>query len=819
MKVSLRIVEKLAGFALPSVDEVVARVNARLGGVEDVIDLGAKYKDVRVVRVVSSERHPDADRLSVTKIDDGGMVEDVPRDEHGLVQVVCGAPNVRADMWALWLPPKATVPATFDDAEPFVLSARPLRGVLSQGMLAAADELAIGDDHEGIIVITEDDVPAGATLQPGASFADMFGLSGHVIDIENKMFTHRPDCFGQLGVAREIAGIFGQQFTSPDWYTPTQEYADSEGLELTVVNDAADVVPRFMAVAIDDVEVKPSPLWLQCQLVAMGAKPINSIVDATNYVMLMTAQPTHAYDYDKVRGGTLTARMARQGEELTLLNGKTCTLNEKDIVIADAERVIGLAGIMGGRDTEVTNETKRIILECATFDMYAVRKTAMRHGVFTDALARFNKGQSSLQTAPVLSELMRIIGGRQVSVVWDVGCSTEARDSVRVSRQFVNERLGTEFTAEDMQSLLAKVECVTEIVGDEVMVQPPFWRTDIVLPEDVVEEIGRLYGFDALPRELPHRNTKPAPKNTRRELKKLVRESLSRAGANEVTTYSFVHERTLQKAGQDATRAFKLSNALSPDLQYYRLTVLPSLLDKVHGNIKAGYDTFALFEIGKGHDKEYRDFDGLPREKAMVDMVYATKTSQMGAPFYAMRRLVQQLCDDLGVSVKYVPLETEHAPFERMRSAAVCTDDGTVLGVVGEFAQSVQRDYKLPEGSAGATIDIEALESVYDPHAVSYVPLAKFPQTSRDISLKVASETAYDAVVDIVKQSVQSAGDVRTTVSPVAIYQAKDDAAHKTITLHLTFRSDARTLTDAEIAPIMLKIFRDAHEKCAAECA
>ncbi len=423
MKVSLNIVRNLINFELPSVDELVLRVNQQLGGVEEVIYLGAKYSGARIVRVVECGKHPDADRLSVTKIDDGGAVPDVPRDDNGYVQVVCGAPNVHADMWAIWLPPGSTVPASFDDAEPFVLGARPLRGVLSQGMLAAADELAIGTDHKGIIEITENDLPSGAELQAGARFAEIFGLDDFVLDIENKMFTHRPDCFGQLGVAREIAGIFGKQFTSPEWYKAQQQFSTAEGLDLMVTNDAPELVPRFMAVAIKDVEVKPSPLWLQCQLVAMGGKPINNIVDATNYIMLMTAQPAHAYDYDKLRGHYLGARLARLGEKVSLLNGKEYELTVDDIVITDGEGVIGLAGIMGGSNTEVSNDTKNIVLECATFDMYALRKTAMRHGVFTDALARFNKGQSPLQNAAVLKLLMSMVGGVQASEVFDLNNS------------------------------------------------------------------------------------------------------------------------------------------------------------------------------------------------------------------------------------------------------------------------------------------------------------------------------------------------------------------------------------------------------------
>ena len=535
MKVSLNIIKQLINFELPPVDELVARVNQQLGGVDEVIDLNAKYGGARIVRVVECAKHPNADRLSVTKIDDGRAVADVPRDENGLVQVVCGAPNVHADMWAIWLPPKSTVPASFDDSEPFVLDARPLRGVLSQGMLAAADELDIGTDHEGIVEIHERDVPVGVELTAGARFAEMFGLDDYVLDIENKMFTHRPDCFGQLGVAREIAGIFHQQFTSPDWYKSVQQFTSAEGLDLTVTNDAPELVPRFMAVAIRDVTVQPSPLWLQCQLVAMGGKPINNIVDATNYMMFMTAQPTHAYDYDKLRGHKLGARLARDGEKVSLLNGKQYELTNDDIVIADGEGVVGLAGIMGGTDTEVSDGTKNIVLECANFDMYALRRTAMRHGIFTDALTRFNKGQSPLQNAAVLKQLMSMVGGVQASEVFDLKQFSDELDdyfdgkytpaNIDIDSKFINERLGLDLSDDDICNLLNNVEIKShgpEEELDYICIQSLFWRTDLELPEDIVEEVGRLYGFDKLPRQLPMRSIKPATRNPRRWLKQAI---------------------------------------------------------------------------------------------------------------------------------------------------------------------------------------------------------------------------------------------------------------------------------------------------------
>ena len=825
MKVSLNIVRNLINFELPSVDELVLRVNQQLGGVEEVIDLGAKYSGARIVRIVECGKHPDADRLSVTKIDDGGAVPDVPRDDNGYVQVVCGAPNVHADMWAIWLPPGSTVPVSFDDTEPFVLGARPLRGVLSQGMLAAADELAIGTDHKGIIEITENDLPSGAELQAGARFAEIFGLDDFVLDIENKMFTHRPDCFGQLGVAREIAGIFGQQFTSPEWYKAQQQFSTAEGLDLTVTNDAPELVSRFMAVAIKDIEVKPSPLWLQCQLVAMGGKPINNIVDATNYIMLMTAQPTHAYDYDKLRGHQLGARLARPGEKVSLLNGKEYELTADDIIIADGEGVIGLAGIMGGSNTEVSNDTKNIVLECATFDMYALRKTAMRHGVFTDALARFNKGQSPLQNAAVLKRLMSVVSGVQASEVFDLKQFSDEFDdyfdgkytpaNIDIDSKFINERLGLKLSENDICGLLNNVEIRShgpEEELDYICIQSPFWRTDLELSEDIVEEVGRLYGFDKLPRELPHRSIKPVPKNPRRELKNAIRQSLSRAGANEILTYSFVHERILKNAEQDITQAYKLSNALSPDLQYYRLTVLPSLLDKVYANIKSGHNEFALFEIGKGHLKSKGlNKEGLPIENNYIDLVYSSKKDKPGAPFYVTKKLINNLGKDLGVKFEFEKIVNHIdkqilALFDIDRSSLIKIDNGDIVGLVGELKQSVIKNFKLPQYISAASIDIDILQKNMSKNiGDSYHPLSKFPSMWRDISIEIDLAVSYKDVLNVVKNSLKNQDDEFISIRLVDIYRAKDSSL-KTITLNISMTNYNRTLTATDASRIIENI-------------
>ena len=831
MKISLNIIEKLIGQELPPVDELVDRISRQLGQVEEVIDLGTKYKGAKIVRVVECVKHPNADKLTVTKIDDGGIVRDVARDENGLIQVVCGAPNVHADMLAVWLPPKSIVPSSFDDAEPFVLGTRELRGVISNGMLASADELAIGDDHGGIVELTGKDAPDGEVLEVGMSFGEVFGLDGYVLDIENKMFTHRPDLFGQIGVAREIFAILQDlppsdrhtetRFGTPDWLWANPEFEEASGLGLNVFNDSPENVPRFMAVAMKGIEVGESPMWLKCQLVAMGSKPINNIVDLTNYIMLMTAQPTHAYDFDKLADSTLGVRMAQKGETITLLNEKTYKLDESDIVIVDGNGPIGLAGVMGGLDSEISSQTKNIVLEVANFDMYAVRKTSMRHGLFTDAVTRFNKGQSPLQASRVIKRLIGLMPGNQASKVYDLPqkdskfLQDSVHEPVTYTASFVNSLLGSDLTGAQIGNILRFAEFATHVPGDdpdELVSAAPYWRTDIELPEDIVEEVGRLYGYDELPHALPSRDSKPSSKNQTRQLKQQIRESMQRLGANELLTYSFVHKNVLEKAGQDPSQAYKLSNALSPDLQYYRLSVLPSLLDKVRPNIKTGHDEFILYEIGKGHDKTYpeTDEDGLPVEYGLVDMVYASKKPKGGAPFYQIKQTANQLFGDLGIPIFIEPITEDYQspmfePFDLSRSALVWSETrNSPLGIIGEFKRSVLQKFKLPEYTAGASFDLKFIELWWRKSQPKYKPLSRFPSITKDVSLVMPGETVYSRVLDEVRQIALSSG-LEVSIAPVSIYQA-DGSLQKTITFSLRFASYEKTLMDKDIAPIIAEL-------------
>ncbi|HZM64007.1 MAG TPA: phenylalanine--tRNA ligase subunit beta [Candidatus Saccharimonadales bacterium] len=829
------------------VDALVQKIGAQLAAVEEVTRVGDRYKDAVVVKVVACEDHPNADRLHVCWVDDGRQVKNVTRGKNDLVQIVCGAPNVRAGMLAVWLPPGSTVPNTVGK-DPFMLEARELRGVVSNGMLASPKELGIGDSHEGILELQDDEAT------PGTTFAKAVGLQDDVvIDMENKMFTHRPDLFGLIGIARELAGIQGQAFKSPDWYRPDAviDEPTQTALPLEVKNELPELVPRFVAFPVSNVAIKPSPAWLQVALNRLGVRPINNIVDLTNYYMMVTSQPIHAYDYDKVKafsGGdkaVLTVRHPKQGETIRLLNGKTITPRPQAMMVAAGDKLACVGGMMGGAETEVDHSTKNVIFEAATWDMYEIRRTSMANGIFTDAVTRFNKGQSPLQNVAVLKQLLgdvvQLTGGKLAAaaiddnhVPQDVRERGNLHSPVIVTATFINERLGWDLSPKQMATLLTNVEFGVDVKDNELTVAAPFWRTDIAIPEDIVEEIGRLHGYDHLPLDLPVRDLTPAPKNSLLQVKSRIRDLLVQAGANEVLTYSFVHGNLLDKVGQNRELAFQLSNALSPELQYMRLSLSPSLLEKVHPNVKAGYDQFALFELGKVHNKTELDEDGLPREGQGLSFVYAaagkTAADHDDAPFYQARKTLVDLLAAFGVleSLRFVPLKdgTHPAgswlaqvtsPYEPNRSALIKDEKGRVWGVVGEYRAGVRKQLKLPDFTAG--FEFDPLLFIERPATSGYIQLPRFPKVEQDICLRVPASTTYHQTFDFVWTHLNGHRPDATyhTLGPIDIYQKDGDTDHKQITLRLSIASYERTLTDGEVNGLLDNVATAAKQALGAE--
>lgn len=805
--------------------ELAEKLNSQIGAYDEIIYFGEKYNGILIARVMSVEPHPDADKLKVVKIDDGDVADGLARDEKGYVQIVCGAPNVREGILVAWIPPGATVPASFEEKEPFKLATIKLRGVISNGMLASAKELGINNEHGGILEIEDD-----TKLKPGTEFKTLYGLDDVIVDFENKMFTHRPDCFGHLGIAREVAAIQGLKFKSPGWYLNAPKFPESDDTKLKV-SILTKNCPKYRATIIEDVKLSSSPLWMQSFLSRLGMRPINNLVDITNYIMVISGQPLHAFDLDKLKklsGAGLTpspslagegsqngleiiVREARDGEELTLLDGKTIKLKSSDLVIATPEKAVALAGVMGGAETEVDASTKNILLECASFDMYAVRRTSMHHGIFTDAVTRYTKGQTARQIDAIsahASEMFTELADGKISLSVSDG-KAEPQPNLSLRPEKLNSVLSTNLDADQISEILKRVEIEVEKEGQNLTIIPPFWRTDLEKEEDVIEEVGRIYGFNNIEATLQSRQIDPARINPMIKLKQNIRSELAKLGANEVLTYSFVHSKLIEAANQHTDLAFKIRNALSPDLQFYRLSLMPSLLSQIHKNIKDGFNQLAIFEIGKVHIQGHQDEhdDQVPKEMQRLALSVASKKGSAEDAYYQAKLYLTELMGNLQIGFELIRTDKEFfgekipvtAPFSQVNSATIFVDEKPV-GIIGNFSQSTAAKLKLPEYSAGFELDLANLVEKSEPN-FKYQPLAKYPAINQDLTLEVPAGVNFSDVERKLKLKLKESG-LNFKLKPVSIYQAEGSEA-RNITFNVWLNHPERTLEAKEVTFLM----------------
>jgi phenylalanyl-tRNA synthetase beta chain len=824
MKVSLNWLKEYVNIDIPT-DELATLIGARLVEIEEVIDNTHKYDGIYIVRVVECEDIPDT-HLHLTKIDDCGIMDSIDpalRDEKGYLTVVCGAPNCHAGMFAAWIAPGATVPATYHTDEPFIIGARNMRGHTSQGMLAALDELDLGEDHEGILELRNE---ATEYFQPGQKFTDAFPhLVDVIFDIENKSLTHRPDCFGIIGFAREVAGILGQPFETPDWLTPAgkidpEQYSKIDpSVKLEISISDPTLCPRYEAVILGNSGIiqkfKPQfiggPTKQDHYLLSAGMRPISHIVDATNYLMLLTGQPLHAFDYDKLVavGGTdspkIIVRAAKYGEKLKLLDGKTIEMTPNDIVITSNDIPVALAGAMGGANTEIDANTKRIILESATFSLYNLRKTQMKHGIFSEAITRFTKGQPAELTDYVARAYVKALwkGKAAISPIFDAYPDPIKPASIAVTTDQINSLLGTTYSTDQIKSTLENVNFTVD--GDNFTA--PYWRTDIHIPEDIIEEVGRLLGYDNIPIDLPRHPFAAARLDDLFGFKSSLRDQLSRLGATEVLTYGFVSKRLISGAGQDPANSYEIVNSISPALECIRQSLVPSLLEKIYINTKSAYDHFALFEMNQIYDKSLGlTEEGVPVQRNHLALVVTDRKS-LDSAYYEAELFARQLLASL--NIKFTPdcfdSDTPTSkPFEPKRSAIVKAIDGTTIGIIGELRVPVTKHFKVPTYTSALEFDLDALLSLVPVQITKAIRTTE--PVSRDLTITVKSDSAYATATAHIAQAFGDAGyDV--IISPLSIFRPDGGATDKNISFHLDIygRDDHESSLD-EINQIMEKI-------------
>ena len=774
-----------------------------------------EMENVVVGRIEKIERHPNADKLVVCQMDVGGQES---------VQIVTGAPNVFEGALVPVALHKSRIPGPLhgQPKQPggVRITKGKLRGVESLGMLCSAEELGFEDKvvpvahKDGIWILEEE-------YEPGQDFAEALALRQAVIDFE--ITPNRPDCLSMIGMAREASATFQKPFVYPDTRIAEENGSGKSGDYVSVEIKNPEGCNRYVARIVTDVKVEQSPWWIQKRLMYAGMRPINNIVDITNFVMLEYGQPIHAFDIKQVRGGRIIVENAEAGETFVTLDHNERVLTEDMLLIKDAERGIAIAGVMGGLNSEIEEDTSTIIIESANFSGDSVRATSKKLGLRTEASSRFEKGIDPNLCGAAADRVCRLIeltGAGKVcrGSVDAYPCPKEARTTdVRVDR--VNSVLGIQLSRGEMQRILEGLEIKVEGSGNVMTVTPPTIRQDLLEEEDYIEEVARIYGYDKLPSTLPKGNSE-AGIPPERALRDLARNSLCGMGLNEIQTYSFVSPRGVDhvRIGEDSwERAFvKLINPLGEENSVMRTILTPNMLEVLARNNARNIEKVKAFEIGNTFMESMLNRDGLPDEQyALCIGIYGR-----GEDFYSLKGVVTELLQVMGIRNVVFTAESEYGVYHPGRCARIsvassaespAADDGEELGIMGEIHPDVAETY----GMDG--LRIYCCELMFDAivrHAdteKAYTPLPKYPSTSRDIALLVDEDMEVGRIEAVIRQQGES---ILESVKLFDVYRGRQvGEGKKSVAFALTYRDRKKTLTDEEVAGVHNKVLEALKEK------
>ena len=766
MKVSLGWLREYVRLSLPA-KEIAERLT--MAGLEaSVSGASGGWDRVWVGQIVQVSPHPNADKLKLVTVDVG----------TSRPTVVSGAPNLKVGDKV----PFAGVGARLIDGhtgQPAELKPAKIRGISSEGMVCSEKELGISELHEGIMVL-----PPGAPL--GVPLAEYLGETFIEVDIT----PNRPDCLSILGVAREVSAITGQPLSSPPLDYPQQGHPITE--LATVEVQAPDLCPRYTAGLVRGVKIGPSPAWLQRRLEGYGMRPISNIVDVTNYVMVEMGQPLHAFDYETLRGRRIIVRRARRGERLVSLDGAERELNPEMLVIADAERAVALAGIMGGRDTEVSPGTTSILLEGASFTFPQIRATSRALGLATEASLRFGRGLSPGHTLPAMQRAMKLFlelaGGEAASGLIDVYPGRKESQPIPLPLASIASLLGVAVEAEEVARILSALGFTLEEKPGGFLVQAPPWRSDVELPADLVEEVARIRGYEQLPTTLIRAAPPPPRVDPLLGLRERVRDLLVACGLQEVITYVLTSQ---ARAGGSSLR---VTNPLSRDQEYLRTSLRPGLLSVLGLNQK--YDeVLRFFEIGRVYLPREGD---LPQEKeiAAVALMGARRPpswQERGekADFFDAKGVAQELLARLGVESSLAPSQDPALHPARQGKLLV---GGEEVGVLGEVHPSLAREWELEVPAFVLELDLEKLVPLLTRRR-PYQPLPRFPAVTRDLALVVEERVPAGRVLEVLRSHPLVAG-----AALFDVYTGKPiPSGKKSLAYHLVFQSPSKTLTDEEV--------------------
>ncbi|HEY3725682.1 MAG TPA: phenylalanine--tRNA ligase subunit beta [Solirubrobacteraceae bacterium] len=743
-----------------------------------------------VGKVLEAGRHPDADRLSVCLVDTG----DGPPS-----QIVCGAPNVAAGQTVAVARPGAIMP---DGTR---LKVAKLRGQDSNGMILAEDEVAIGTEHAGTMVL-EDGLAAGTPL------AGVLPISTDVLVLE--ITPNRPDCLGVYGVAREVHAATGAPLAAPPW---AQDTAAVDG-ELDSVRITVEcpqrLCPRFTARAFEDVKLGPSPPWLKARLMASGQRPISNVVDITNYVMLLTGQPLHAFDLDRIAGHELTVRLARDGETAQTLDGQTRTLDSEMVLIADADGPTSIAGVMGGARSEVAASTTRILMEAANWNGANIHRTSLKLGLRSEASTRFEKQlqpEQALDGQVLATQLMiELCGARMLPGTIDIGGPGPAPQTIRLRDARVNGLLGTEVPRRRSAEILDALEFETADAPDGLdATVPAFRRSDVTREADLIEEVARLDALDTLPATLPSRHGASGRLTAVQRLRRQASDALTAQGLHEIVGWSFEGPEAAARLRIDLRPTVELQNPMSSEQSQLRTTLLGSLLDVARRNRSRGAARIRLFEAGAVYLPGDERRPAEPHHVAAV-LAGPVRPATWRDPepretdFFAAKGVLQGLLDTVRVPWS---LDTagEPEPFLHPGRAARILIDGSPAGWIGELHPSVAAQWDWAAPLAAFEVDLDVAAERVRGRVEQYADLTSYPEVREDLAVVVSDAITAAEVLEVVRR----AG--RPLLSEAGVFDVYRDAerigaGNVSLALRLHFRAADRTLTDEEVAAKRAKI-------------
>ncbi|MBC8429547.1 MAG: phenylalanine--tRNA ligase subunit beta, partial [Dehalococcoidia bacterium] len=735
MKVSLKWLQEYVDITLPTAD-LANRLTMAGTEVKVWQVIGGNWENIVVGQIVAINPHPSADRLTLPTIDLGTEQQ----------AVVCGAPNLRlGDKVAF-----ARVGAQLIDGhsgQVFRLKSAKIRGVVSNGMVCSEKELGISDSHEGITVL-----PAEAPV--GTPLADYMGDVIFDLDIT----PNRPDCLSVIGIAREVAALTGQGLHLPE--VGYEESPSPMGKQISVDIVDPDLCPRYCASLITGIEVAVSPRWMQQKLLAYGMRPINNIVDITNYVMLEYGQPLHAFDYHQIRGKKIIVRRADNGEAVVTLDGVKRVLSEDTLVIADEEQAVAIAGVMGGADSEVTQQTTAILLESANFNPASIYHTGNTLNLPSEARLRFERGISPELTLPALKRATQLIiqlaSGEAAKGLADVYPGKLEREPILLSTGEVKRLLGVEFSLDQITGALASLgfDCKPAGSASEVWVTAPYWRSDIHQAVDIIEEVARIIGYDKIPASmlsepLPRQNPEPIL-----DLKWEVSHSLIGYGFQEVLTYSLTSLELLNKLLPEPHPLepipLRMANPMTADQEYLRPNLRANLLAALSANRRHEDGSIRLFELGKVYLPRPNDLPDEPEVLCAVLCGTRFEESWQGGEelldFFEAKGIVEGLLSQLGVEANFEPSVDES--LHPSKQAAIAIGDNR-LGVIGELHPKVLDAFEISGNVYLFEINLAALLPFTIGHKV-FQPIPRFPAIVRDIALVVDTGVAHRQVQGII---------------------------------------------------------------------